>query len=62
MTPTGKTIASFGKFLFWFAVAAVVDQIIENIGNLNIPPIYVPIAAAAFKALATYVATVRQEK
>lgn len=56
-TATKKSIATLAKFVFWTAVAAGLQKLIEVVGNVGIPDIYVPIVAAVLKAAATYVAT-----
>lgn len=43
------------KYLFWYGVAATSQQALQIVGNVGIPDIYVPIAAAVLKAIATFV-------
>lgn len=59
--PTIASLKTWAKFLFWYAVAAILEQAIQTIGNIGIPDMWVPIAAAVLKAIATFVATKRQE-
>ena len=59
--PTIASLKTWAKFLFWYVLAVAIEQAIQTIGNIGIPDVYVPIAAAVLKAIATFVATKRQE-
>lgn len=56
-----RSLVTFVKFLVWYGVAAALQQAIQQVGNVGIPDVYVPIAAAVLKAAATWVATQTQE-
>jgi len=56
-TRTKASVKTFGKYLFWTAVSAVVVAAGSSLGNLNLPPVIVPLVAAALKSIATFAAT-----
>lgn len=49
------------KYLFWTAVAGVVQALIDALPGLDLPILWVPIIAAALKGAATWVATKQEE-
>lgn len=59
MTPTGAALRTFGKFIFWTAVAAGIDAALANYASLDLPTWADPLLAAGLKALATLVATMK---
>lgn len=52
-----KSLATFGKYLFWTAVAAAIQGAINHLAALHLPDILIPFIGALLKAAATWVAT-----
>lgn len=56
-----KTVATFGKYLFWTVIAAGLQLTIDNLGHLDIPIWVIPLVASILKSAATFVATKADE-
>jgi len=51
------SVKTLWKYLLWTTVAAIATGLLERIGDLDIPTIWVPILAAILKSMATWAAT-----
>lgn len=51
------SIKTFGKYLLWTAIAAVVQTLLNDLPNFDLPTWTIAPIAAGLKAAATWVAT-----
>ena len=51
------SLKTFGKYVFWTAMAAAIQAAINGLSGIELPLWMVPLLGAALKAAATYVAT-----
>ena len=56
-TKARASVKTFGKYILWFAVSAGLYEAVAQLGNVDIPVYYIPVAAAVLKAVATWAAT-----
>lgn len=56
-----KSAATFGKYLFWTAVAAGIQYAVSHLSSLTLPEWTIPLIGAALKAAATYVSVQLKE-
>ena len=55
------TLKTIWKYLFWTAVAGVIQALIDALPGLDLPILWVPIIAAVLTGAATLVATKQEE-